>query len=252
MFVSDYDPARQPRRRLEDVPVAEQGGMLDRASMEFCLADAFHPGCEMTWPMRLPTMYMAPFRLAHADPQWIEPNYGAAFTSDLLTLPNGPFFGQVPGGVSRWMAVPWQTDTASCRSGYTPKYDPYLPTFWPARVPNQVLASGDYDVVMDRSRPLSQRLAAFARRADWDAPLGLDKSYTEQINSLVGDISQMGVVEVRDGLPDDPLFPPRMQVQQLPAETAPRLAAAAPAPAGPRTDLSTIAKVRRFPRGLRP
>jgi hypothetical protein len=119
-------------------------------------------------------------------------------------------------------------------------------------VPNQVLASGDYDVVMDRSRPLSQRLAAFARRADWDAPLGLDKSYTEQINSLVGDISQMGVVEVRDGLPDDPLFPPRMQVQQLPAGTAPRLAAAAPAPAGPRTDLSTIAKVRRFPRGLRP
>ena len=41
------------------------------------------------------------------------------------------------------MAVPWQTDTASCRSGYYlgygPRYDPYVPTFWPARVPNQVL-----------------------------------------------------------------------------------------------------------------
>jgi hypothetical protein len=249
-FASDYDPAKQPPRRLEDVPIAEQGNMLDRASLEFCLADAFHPGCEMTWPMRLDSMYMAPFRLAHADPAWIEPNYGAAFTTDLLTLPNGPCYGQVPGGISRWMAVPWQTDTASCRSGYTPKYDPYLPTFWPARVPNQVLTSDDYAIVMNTQRPLDERLAAFARRDDWDRPLSLHQSYTEQINSLVADISQMGVVEVREGVKDDPLFPPVMEVQQLPPHTARRLAAAPPA--GPRVDLSTIAKVHRFPHGLRP
>jgi hypothetical protein len=248
-FASDYDPAQQPPRRLEDVPIAAQGDMLNRASLEFCLADAFHPGCEMTWPMRLDSMYMAPFRLAHADPAWIEPNYGAAFTTDLLTLPNGPCYGQVPGGISRWMAVPWQTDTASCRSGYTPKYDPYLPTFWPARAPNQVLTSDDYAIVMNTQRPLDERLAAFARRADWNDPLGPDKSYTEQINSLVADISQMGVVEVREGVKDDPLFPPVMEVQQLPPHTARRLAAA---PAGPRVDLSTIAKVHRFPHGLRP
>jgi hypothetical protein len=37
------------------------------------------------------------------------------------------------------MAVPWQTDTASCRSGYDLSYDPYVPAFWPARVPNEVL-----------------------------------------------------------------------------------------------------------------
>ena len=65
-FVADYDPAHQPWRRIEDVPLAEQPAMLDRASLEFCLADAFHPGCEMTWPMRQATMYMAPFRLRHA------------------------------------------------------------------------------------------------------------------------------------------------------------------------------------------
>jgi L-lysine epsilon oxidase C-terminal domain len=45
--------------------------MLDRASLEFCLADAFHPGCEMTWPMRTAGLYMAPFRIAHAAPGWI-------------------------------------------------------------------------------------------------------------------------------------------------------------------------------------
>jgi len=195
-FIPDYDP-KDPPRRIEDYPVAEQGDVLTQAALEFCLADAFHPGCEMTWPMRFSTMYKSAFRLAHADPQWIEPNYGAAFTSDLMTLQNGPFYGQVPGGISRWMAVPWQTDTASCRSGYDKKYDPYVPTFWPARVPNWVLTTAAYNIVMDTARPLEERLAAFARRADWDRPLGLKKSYTEQINSLVANISQMGVVEVR-------------------------------------------------------
>ena len=49
---------------------------------------------------------------------------------------DGPLAGSGPGDVTRWMAVPWQADTASCRSGYqygpTP-VDPYLPTFWAAR-----------------------------------------------------------------------------------------------------------------------
>jgi L-lysine epsilon oxidase-like protein len=257
-FVSDYDPKSTPPRRLEDVPIAAQGDMLDRASLEFCLADAFHPGCEMTWPMRLPTMYMAPFRLAHADPQWVVPNYGAAFTSDLLTLPNGPFYGQVPGGLTRWMAVPWQADTASCRSGYTPKYDPYLPTFWPARVPNQVLSEANYRIVMDPKRPLGERLAAFANRAAWIRPLmkpnpsGRPVSYTEQINRMIADISQMGVVETREGLKRDPNFPAVMQVENLPAHTAKAFAAADHGELRhDPTDLTEIAKARRFPQGLK-
>jgi hypothetical protein len=58
----------------------------------------------------------------------------------------------VPGGISRWMAVPWQCDTASCRSGYDKADDPYVPTFWPARVPNQVLTAEDYAIVTRETR----------------------------------------------------------------------------------------------------
>ena len=132
--------------------------MLDRASLEFCLADAFHPGCEMTWPMRHHTLYMAPFRIAHAVEGYIEPQYGPILDMDVMAglLPYGPLGPQVPGGVTRWMAVPWQTDTASCRSGYVKKYDPYLPTFWPARVPNQVLAEENYNIVMDDNQTAGQ------------------------------------------------------------------------------------------------
>jgi hypothetical protein len=250
-FETDYESTRQSPSQIADLPVAEQPDTLDRASLEFCLADAFHPGCEMTWPMRLNTMYMSPFRLRHADPVWVEPNYGAAFTSDLIMLPNGPLYGQLPGGVTRWMAVPWQTDTASCRSGYTREYDPYLPTFWPARVPNQVLREEEYGIVMDTNRPIAERLAAFAKRTDWTLPLG-KKSYTDIINNLVANISQMGVVEPRDGPKDDLNFPQVIEVENRPTQTREFLATAKDLPEDiSPIDLTNIAKVRRFPYGLK-
>jgi len=261
-FEADYDPQRRPPHTLDEVPVAEQGAMLDRAALEYCLADAFHPGCEMTWPMRSETIYMAPFRLLHAPADWIEPDYGAGLIQDTLSLPNGPLAAQVPGGVTRWMALPWQTDTASCRSGYLKTYDPYLPTFWPARVPNQVLTEENYEIVMDASRPLGERLAAFANRASWLRPLG-SVSYTDQINNMIERFGELGVVEVREGPQDDPNFPPVMEVEQLAPRPAALRALAVEEKRAPvrglsrdpqfqpeDVDLRGIEKVRRFPHGL--
>jgi hypothetical protein len=260
-FEPDYDPKRQPPRTIEEVPVNQQGDMLDRASLDHCLADAFHPGCEMTWPVRSSMMYMAAFRLLHVTPGWIEPQYGAGLIQDTLSLPNGPLAGQVPGGVTRWMAVPWQTDTASCRSGYLKTYDPYLPTFWPARVPNQVLTKENYEIVMDKNRPLGERLAAFANRAAWIRPLGA-KSYTDQINNMIARFGDLGVVEVREGPTDTDLFPPVMEVEQLAPRKIPHLLQAERAgnvasdrmievsEFADEIDLTNIEKVHRFPHGL--
>jgi hypothetical protein len=248
-FDADYVPGRTTPRRIEDLPIAEQPDMLDRASLEFCLADAFHPGCEMTWPMRTAGLYMAPFRIAHAAPGWIEPEYGPTIGADIINLPNGPLLGgQLPGGITRWMAVPWQTDTASCRSGYLPSYDPYVPTFWPARVPNQVLTQEDYDIVMNEEASLADRLAAFARRASWLRPLG-SRSYTDQINNMIAHFDHMGVVETRAGPASGP-FPSVVEVEDL--HPAARAVAAALGPrAAEQLDLSGIDKMRRFPHGLR-
>ncbi|MBN9511475.1 MAG: LodA/GoxA family CTQ-dependent oxidase, partial [Alphaproteobacteria bacterium] len=254
-FAADYDPNRTPPRDLAQVPLPAQGDMLTRAAMEFCLADAFHPGCEMTWPMRTATMYMAPFRLAHAPEGWIAPALGEVLTSDAVTIPDGPLYGQVPGGITRWMAVPWQTDTASCRSGYDPTYDPYIPSFWPARVPNEVLTKENYAIVMDANRPLGERRAAFANRAAWIAPLGTT-SYTDQINNMIAHFDHLGVVEVHEGPPDG-AFPPQIEVEDQHKPIPDVMQAAEPAKAvfaprgGPlaaarRVDLSGIEKVRRF------
>lgn len=252
-FEADYDPNRSAFQTLEEVPLAKQPAMLDRASLEFCLADAFHPGCEMTWPMRHHTLYMAPFRIAHAVEGDIEPQYGPILDMDVMAglLPYGPLGQQVPGGVTRWMAVPWQTDTASCRSGYVKKYDPYLPTFWPARVPNQVLAEENYNIVMDDNQPLAKRLAAFAQRADWNAPLNPQASYRAQINHMTGAFGEMGVIEHRDG-PGDPHFPRSLEVQDTPRQIHLRPVAEIISDSdADKTDLTEIDKVRRFPHGLK-
>jgi hypothetical protein len=214
-FIPDYDPDYAYPQELSEVPVAEQPDMLIKASMEYCLADAFHPGCEMTWPMRNPRMYAAPFRLKHAPEGWITPPQSAyldpASVNSLLST------GQMPGDITRWMAVPWQTDTASCRSGYDPTYDPYLPTFWPARVPNQVVSESAYQIVIDTQKPLSERLAAFANRADWFEPLGKG---TDALNKMIAHFDEMGVVEMREGVEGDPLFPTQIGVQDF-KEVAP-------------------------------
>lgn len=203
---------------LDKLPVAEQPDMMTKAAMEFCLADAFHPGCEMTWPMRTAGMYMAPFRLLHATktPPVNNSYYGPVMNSDVFTLAKGPLLGgQVAGGITRWMAIPWQTDTASCRDGYTSTYDPYVPTFWPARVPNNVLSEGRYNEAMDTELSEETRRQAFADRKDWldDLPLdGEDPTYTNQINCMVKYFDKLAVVQPRPGVVGNPNFPPKMQV----------------------------------------
>ncbi|WP_322405264.1 LodA/GoxA family CTQ-dependent oxidase [Massilia luteola] len=212
-FIADYDPdaAAGPHQDIAAVPLEEQPAMLDRAALEFCLADAFHPGCEMTWPVRHASMYSEPYRWRHRAKDDPEPDYGKTLTPSEACSFNGPLYGQFPGSVTRWMALPWQTDTASCRSGYDPQYDPYLPTFWPARVPNQVLSVENYDKVMDEELPRAERLAAFNDRMDWDRTLGV--GYQQQLQAMVSHFDRQGIVEVRKGIPDDPDFPPVMQVE---------------------------------------
>lgn len=213
-FLPPMDGA--PYRTIDDVPVAAQPAMLDRASLTYCLADAFHPGCEMTWPMRHLSLYAAPFRIRHRPSDQPPPVYPPVLTPEVALAPDGPLYAQGPGDISRWMAVPWQVDTASCREGYEyrpgdARYDPYLPTFWPARVPNHVLTEADYQTVMDQSRPMSDRLSAFAERAAWFR--FLPGQYLEQINFMVGHFGQLGIVEVRPGPGDDSAFPRQILVE---------------------------------------
>jgi hypothetical protein len=214
-FVNDWDPDLEPPRSLDKVSLQAQPAMLDRAALHFCLADAFHPGCEMTWPMRHATMYSKPFRIRHRPAGVSEQDYGPSLNQEIALQPGGPLYDQGPGDISRWMAIPWQGDTAFCRSGYEPSYDPYLPTFWPARVPNQVLTQDDYNTVMNAALPRAQRIAAFNNRATWTRALPADA--VQAMLQMVARFQDMGIVEARPGIKDDPDFPEVIYVETLTA-----------------------------------
>ncbi|MFI0779374.1 LodA/GoxA family CTQ-dependent oxidase [Streptomyces sp. NPDC021212] len=213
-------PLRQPRPTVDDAPVAEQPGLLDRAALENCAADAFHPGCEVTWPIRTPSMFSEPFRILHRSTP--EPDFGPTLTPQEAAAKNGPLYAQGPGDLTRWMAAPWQADTASCRSGYEvlanlgPRYSPYLPTFWPAQVPNHVLMLEDFEKV--NTPPTgsddSAREEAFERRATWLR--GLNGSMNEQRTQMITDWPKLGIVEVRDYTVGDGKFPERIHVESRP------------------------------------
>lgn len=242
-FVADWEAGPEPHA-AEDPQ--EQADTLTRAALWYCLGGPFHPGCEITWPMRLPGMYTGPYRIRRRSPNNPEPDYGPLLSPELFqdanyfTTPPGVFWNG-PGDLTRWMACPWQTDTASCRAGYESAYDPLIPTFWPARVPNTVLSEERYDIVVDPSQPREARLAAFNQRSSWYRILGV--GYLNQITNMIDRFGDLGVVEHRPGVADDPDFPPEMYVESRPfAPGGGKLARADKAVAGEREKLAAAAE----------
>jgi hypothetical protein len=197
---------------IDDLPLAEQPEALDRAALDECLGGPFHPGCEMTWPMRQTLLYESPFRLRRRrDP---EPDWGPEMTSEIALAKDGPLSASGPGDLTRWMAVPWQTDTSSCLSRYKRDVDGYLPTFWPARVPNDVLDLESYQAVMDDTISLDKRQRAFQNRVKWlrDLP-GFGVASRIRINAFIRQWADAGVVTPQLGPEDGAPFPEAFWVE---------------------------------------
>ncbi|HKO00238.1 MAG TPA: LodA/GoxA family CTQ-dependent oxidase [Thermoanaerobaculia bacterium] len=219
-FVSDYDPSYVAPTSIDQVPLAAQPMALTKAALENCIGGPFHPGCEMTWPLRQPIMYSAPFRikLRTEEPR----DYGDWMTSRVVLSVGGPLDGSGAGDISKWMAVPWQTDTSSCLYAYIGYQDgAFLPTFWPARVPNNVLTAAQYSVVVDPTISPAERQLSFAydARQYWLRVLSPRAQSKKVINEFVKEWNGVGVVTQRPGAPDDvgnprPNFPPVMFVEE--------------------------------------
>lgn len=209
-FDDDWGSVTSPRR-IDDVALADQPEMLDRAALEFCLADAFHPGCEVTWPIRHLSIYSKPFRIRHGSASPIDAPAGAMLDQAKALGETGPLHEQGPGTLTRWMALPWQADTAWCRSAYDQTYDEFAPSFWPARVPNHVLSAEDFEKAIDPGQPLSARVQAFAIRTNWNAPLGEDTAGA--MTEMVRVFGSMGLLEERAGPSGgDAIVPEKMLV----------------------------------------
>jgi hypothetical protein len=197
----------------------EQALGLDEAALENTIGGPFHPGAEFTWPMREAILYAEPFRIKRRKRP--VPDWGEQVTSSLALRQGGILDGANAGDITRWMAMPWQADTSSCLSGYNISFGQYLPTFWPARVPNDVLTEEDYQRVMDSTLSDDERVAAFepAQRAKWLRGIVYTNAHdplarTDGRLAFINDgWWQVGIVSIRPGPAGSPLFPRDLWVE---------------------------------------
>jgi hypothetical protein len=90
------------------------GAVLDRGALAGGLGGSFCPGGEASWIMRNPAIYASAYRIAHGTPSpgalsqpAAVPGSQPANTADLAT-------GLEPGDVTKYSAVPWQSDFNEC------------------------------------------------------------------------------------------------------------------------------------------
>ncbi len=104
------------------------GEYLDMAALSNCLGGRYVPGIEVSHPIRQPDMYRQDWQTSHCGPFRVkytyDPNRYAELPRDddgcikpLLTVGWLPFHHSdelEPGDISKFMAIPWQTDYNSC------------------------------------------------------------------------------------------------------------------------------------------
>lgn len=212
-FTNDLDLSKpETVTGLDQIPLSEQPEALTRAALEPCSGGAFHPGVELTWPLRHKELYSAPFRIkpsTERDPTLTQ-NLGLLLTPEVAfkgfkgTPPAvGP---QMPGDLTRWMGLPWQCDAFSCQ--YV-MFSNDLPTanWWPALLPIDVLPEIYYQGAMDAGLSPDERVKFFQNRVLWSrgvAGIGYhaNASYTDGLNAMLYLWDRMGFVVRRDGPTD--------------------------------------------------
>jgi hypothetical protein len=223
-FVNDIDDAEADAvAAFDDLPVALQPEALTRAALEACSGGAFHPGVELTWPMRHAPLYRSPgqtpfpFRVAIGNRKTLSQDVGLqlnpvnVFAGGVDRSAGAPIGPQMPGDLTRWMGVPWHGDAFSCQSVLSATGFP-TPVWWPALLPVDVLPELFYDYLMRDDLPVEERLRFFHSRVPWArgaAGVGLhvEAGYTDGLRRMIALWGSMGVVVRRPGPVDGDTLP---------------------------------------------
>jgi hypothetical protein len=143
-FQDDWPPP-PPATNFETIPLADQPGALDFASLSRCVGGPFFPGIEITYIAREKQLYDEPFRF------------------DATAIK--------PGDITKRMAVPWQADFYECQIHW-----------WPAQRPDYVLNEEEFktDASLFPYEEKSSALdLAMLQRLPWDRGVGQRLRFTE-------------------------------------------------------------------------
>ncbi len=159
-FEDDWRGVPQPVP-LEALPVAAQPDALNRAAFEPCVGAPFYPGIEITYIATDPALWSGPCRI------------------DANVTP--------PGGITRHMALPWQSDFAECNTNW-----------WPSARPDDVVSEAELDAVLaDYTATAEGSLArALSVRVPWAR--GIPSVSPGIDNAMVSAWSHFGFVVKRE------------------------------------------------------
>ncbi|WP_237396073.1 LodA/GoxA family CTQ-dependent oxidase [Okeania sp. KiyG1] len=179
------DPARSPL-------------LMTRAVLETLYGGGFHPGVELTWPMRHNQMYAENRRIYELVNEGKELSYGiyglwevrinAAsperkkeifyndFGFEMVPYdvqesldPSNPkywLWEATPGDLTKWMGIPWQSDAGSCQTVFIDMQYP-VPAWWAANLPVTILTAESLKKVQDKSLIPETRRYIYANRLPW-------------------------------------------------------------------------------------
>lgn len=220
------DPAKRPL-------------LMTRAVLDTLYGGGFHPGVELTWPMRHKQMYaehnvvfeevtagnkflgLREIRINSDDKgtgsEHFFKDFGFQFNEEDVRKSMDPeheahWLWQItPGDLTKWMGIPWQSDAGSCQAVFTNEQYP-TPAWWAANLPVYVLTHNTFaemkkDVLPETARNL------FASRLPWlhTADTGYvgyhaEGGYTNGLINMVYKWKDVGMVTGRkldlEGLPD--------------------------------------------------
>lgn len=219
--------------------------LSSRAVVDTLYGGGFHPGVELTWPLRHDEIYaenkysgavndkinlggVREFRINAADEgsesDHFYNNFGHLISSEFVTdslqpESNSDWLWEItPGDLTKWMGIPWQSDAASCQAVYTQEDFP-IPVWWPANLPVHVVSKDSYESFKNDESSADLRRNLFAYRQEWlhTADLGFvgyhaEGGYTNGLIQMVYKWKNMGMVTGREVANPVPGIPPVVYV----------------------------------------
>jgi hypothetical protein len=215
--------------------------LMTRAVLETLYGGGFHPGVELTWPMRHDLIYaenvevyedvtenfglfgLREIRINAATPAEQQNIYYNDFGLEMISEDIRESMDHnhkkhwlwkiTPGDLTKWMGIPWQSDAGSCQNVYVDKQYP-IPAWWAANLPVHVLPEESYQKLRDPKILADTKKNIFANREDWlhTANTGFigyhaEGGYLNGLINMVYEWNQIGMVTGRelnlniDGIP---------------------------------------------------
>lgn len=168
--------------------------LMTRAVLETLYGGGFHPGVELTWPMRHEQMYSAnnltfknvtegasffglrEIRIASAtkneQSEIFYNDFGFQMNSDDVKASLNPsnkenwLWKTTPGDLTKWMGIPWQSDAGSCQKVFLDSQYP-IPAWWAANLPVDVLTEESLVKMQDTTLGDETKQYIYANRVPW-------------------------------------------------------------------------------------